>query len=733
MNTLKKSDSIDTKNLKHRFFMIMQNMQYIIGHIYVLLFLICLGTASCVKEESFSVPEHTPSDALIKLTVHTPSVAIPEVITTRSQTENEARIQEITVMVFQNDKFQYQADGSITSSTITSTTFDVVLKSSSSPLTLYLLANSNEVLSNSGILKDDSKEVVKDKLKQSFTNTGIASPFPMFGEHELSSFSTNTNNDISGIKMLRSIARADVLVSDAVTNFELVSIQLFRANNKMQLIPDVMTNASVTSPSIPDDAQANVSTSPFTVTGNNSESQLYFPESVAPTENNRVSDATCIVIGGKYNGSSTTTYYRIDFNPGIEGHPFGQILRNHKYIFNITKVELEGEITPENAANTESTGIVVEVQTWDEQSVEMWYERETYFSVSARMVFLQTQAGSSVSSGRIEINTNLSGYSIQWSDVYGDTLSDSSTSETSISDENFTVSIVNDGITVVAKTTNSSEYDRFAYFVIHAGRWDIVMTIDQYGTSKYTDDLIRVLSFNEIGALGNGYAGETTDANAVAMRQILNVQFSRTGLFKFGGFHFTELDRLTTGTTYSDVVFSNYDVILFPYNQQQNQTVSDAVIRWLNAKDYRVLILGADATNTNVNLLATVGDNLGWTFSHTGLTTQFDVVFSEEAKEFTETGLFGSITPGSYFNINNGTWGRATVSNPQVIPLLTASNGDMVIGVNTTKRIVYIGEMELFYYRTGALSNANGIINDDRDRFMANLWAWVAEVVLSGK
>jgi len=155
---------------------------------------------------------------------------------------------------------------------------------------------------------------------------------------------------------------------------------------------------------------------------------------------------------------------------------------------------------------------------------------------------------------------------------------------------------------------------------------------------------------------------------------------------------------------------------------------------WLKAKPNRVLIISADYTNTNINLLETAGDNLGWVYSTSGFSSAFDVVINSDTELFTQTGLFGSVAPGTSFNYGDATWGRATISNSQVIPLLTAENGQMVLGINKNKRIIYMGEIQSFYYRaTGGLSGTTGAIDNDRDKFMANLWAWITETILSGK
>lgn len=692
-----------------------------------------LFAISCTTDERIDLPSTNKGgdDMAVHLTINTPPVSLPETYT-KSQTTQESTIDEIIVLVFKNDKLQYLEEGTITGSDLSTTSFDVTLQSSSSPLKLVLLANINSVINQAGLLPEDSYSSVKSKLQLTFSSTGLNARFPMFGEHDLPSLESTGNNRITGIKMLRSIARADIIVSDDVSNFEMVSIQAYRATNTMQIIPDNVTNMSVTAPSVPDNSNRNVITNEILVNGNKSESQLYLSESVAPLESDRITDATCIIVGGRFDNESVS-YYRIDFNLGIDGHPFGQILRNHKYIFNIKKVATAGESSPEEAANKPSASIVTEVQTWDENSTDMWYEGERYFSLSKRTLELRPWAAAFKQSDKIIVNTDLSSYTIQWSDVNGTSVAETSPSETYIENENFIVEIVNNNIIVRAKKNNELDAELKDYFVIHAGKWDIVITINQYGLSKHMDDLIRLLSFDEIGALGNGYSNATTNANAVAMRQILNKQFAPTGIFKFGGYHFTELSRSTTSTSVSSTVLSNFDVVLFPYNQQQSQTLADNVISWLNAKSNRVLILAADATVSNINLLATVGDNLGWSYTTSGGNPNFDFVRNDDTDIFTQNGLFGSIAADSQYGAADAIWGKATNTNNEVTHLLQSPDGNMVVGINKEKRVVYIGDIQIFNNYTNGLSGTTGAISNDRDRFMANLWAWITETVLSGK
>lgn len=68
------------------------------------------------------------------------------------------------------------------------------------------------------------------------------------------------------------------------------------------------------------------------------------------------------MVEGYYADSNTPSYYRMDFDPDNNHNAFGQVLRNHKYIFNIKKVSAPGWSTPDDAAHNRSSNIVAEVQ-----------------------------------------------------------------------------------------------------------------------------------------------------------------------------------------------------------------------------------------------------------------------------------------------------------------------------------------------------------------------------------
>lgn len=699
--------------------------------------LLCLFAVSCTTDETFkhpsSVEQPDARETEMKITINTPPTTIPET-KSRAQTAGECEINEIRVLVFQNGKYAYAADGTISAQEDYSTTFSATLLSTSSPVTLFLIANANASIDNAGIETGDASSVVKSKILYSFTQNGMAGSFPMYGEYSMPSIDAS-GSAVSGIKMLRSIARADIFIDDEVANFEMVSVQLFRAKDRMQVVPDAVTNMSVSTPSVPDEANGSINTLPLAVSGNESVSRLYFPESAAAGDNEKISGATCIVVGGKYNNSPTVTYYRIDFNLGIDGHPFGQILRNHKYVFNILSVNVSGKTTPEEAANGQSMGIITEVQTWDENTSDMWYEGDQYFGVSSRSVTLRAWANSFGQKEELIVNTNLNSYTVQWVDANGQPLDGSAPSTSEIVNTDFRVKLVNNTIQVTALTDNMLDDERNNYFVIRAGYWNIVISIRHEGQKSRLNELVRVLSFTEIGDLGNGYASDgLLGANGAAMRGILNAQFGPGGRYKIGGYHFTEMGVITSASSLSPNTMGIFDVIFFPHNNQPNATITADILKWLEAKPNRVLVVAADATNTNPTLLSSLNDGLTWSFSNSG---SFNfVTLSDENKIFTQ-GIFGNVSASSTFAKTDAVWGGSTIkanNNDIIVPLLqTSTDGRMVMGVNMSKRIVYIGDCNMFHVQAGGLTNSTGTVNNDPSRLMANLWSWITEIVLSGR
>lgn len=67
---------------------------------------------------------------------------------------------------------------------------------------------------------------------------------------------------------------------------------------------------------------------------------------------------------------------------------------------------------------------------------------------------------------------------------------------------------------------------------------------------------------------------------------------------------------------------------------------------------------------------------------------------------------------------------------PLVVSDVSGQGGTLIVGVNGTDRIVYLGDASLHQYnRLSSQANADGTVTTDFDRLMANLWAWIVERV----
>lgn len=679
-----------------------------------------------------------------------PSTVYSATKATIAQPIHESLVSEIQVLVFEDQKYRYRVPGMSISSNATQTTFTAQLKSTGSPVDLLILANADEAIVSNEPSLDDNEDVVKKKISREFDN--LVSNFPMYGVYKFpAGLSATPKQEITGIKMLRSIARVDVMATE-VANFKLAEVKAYRANNFLQVIPNEIGGMKVTIPSVPDGSAANVNSRIFPVAEedlNEFSAQLYLPEISSPVESSRISGATCIVVGGYYNGSAKMSYYRMDFDPDNKDNSFGQILRNHKYIFNIKKVSATGWDSPDDAANNQSAHIVAEVQQWDDNTIDMSFDGEHHFGVSAREIILKNKAGSK---GTIDIVTDLPDYTLQWANADGEPTGNESQS---LTDKYFRVEKTPDGsrLVVTALQDNTSDDVGAARnFVITAHRWKISVSIKQ----KYDEAanrLISLLTFNAgLGSLGtNIIASVHPEGRAGGLRGILDNlnNFGPNGTVVCGGYNLIQSN--VSNNKLTDALFSAFDVVYIHYMSNAYFGNEDAakVHNWLKEKKNRVLIASYDATDVSKNLIAELlGGNSDIKFQVTN-NGGFTIAPSDaDNSYFISTGPFtsGAYTPISSdfvfrnFDAYHGEILLNTGSAKGITPLLIGKAGGIVLGVDYSRRIVYIGDTDLGNNMSGIggteknrINNTTGEINNDASKLMANVFAWITNTVLYGE
>ncbi|GHT49067.1 hypothetical protein AGMMS49982_01690 [Bacteroidia bacterium] len=199
--------------------------------------------------------------------------------------------------------------------------------------------------------------------------------FPMWGESGIVTIAQTQKGAYKDtINLLRMVARIDVDASASATaaTFSLDVVWLYNTNTTGQVVPDsvvknVSNKDSVTTASIPAGVTKNLIPIDYSPTSTNKiEGAIYtFETAGSPLGGNSHADATCLVIGGRYSGGATTTYYRVDFVDSVN-HKYRDILRNHQYKVKIIAVNGPGYDTKDQAFAAKSASIEADVLNWDD-------------------------------------------------------------------------------------------------------------------------------------------------------------------------------------------------------------------------------------------------------------------------------------------------------------------------------------------------------------------------------
>ncbi len=319
--------------------------------------------------------------------------------------DDESAIRSINVLAFKVDPgmepaFMYSKPGTLygankdTLVVVAETKYDtlqqfVVIANADAEI-IELLQTDRRGVSKSNLLAQLKVSLNEGELWNVDETTFKA--LPMWGESvpavitkETGSIHGIEGDDDSPIELLRMVARINVKVTDialVLNKFKLDSVYLFNSNAAGLIVPDtanVGRNANgevcVTAPSIPPGLEMKRGKDAYVVYPASNdllmENTIYTFESdaVAHTAQDK---ATCVVIGGRFNGSVTITYYRVDFVNSSDN--YFPLLRNYQYNINIKDVTGAGYDTVEEAFGAKSVSFITtnittpwETETQDEE------------------------------------------------------------------------------------------------------------------------------------------------------------------------------------------------------------------------------------------------------------------------------------------------------------------------------------------------------------------------------
>lgn len=729
----------------------------------VALAVLCLFGAACSEDPSSGAPEREPAggEAVVRLTIAPPRPSLPQMRAAEDLDEAESRVGTVRVLVFEQEGGRYlyrnMAEGEQVRFSGSATRFEVRLPGTPNPVKLALVCNYGDAFERYAPAAGSDEATVRERIGRSFS--GLTGDLPMYGEISLPSGLRADAENRFDVRLLRAVARVDVTKAlDAGSRpFRIGEVYVYRPNDKIRIVPDDMGSAEsprVTAPSV--FAGAQKSAEPVKVTAAEpdpaSVAGICLPESAAESDPAaQLSEATCIVVGGYYDGQERLSYYRIDFDPGIDGHPFGQVLRNYKYVFRIRKVLGEGWSDPDTAATSRATGIAVETEAWEDFTTEMYFEGDNYLGVSARSVSLGYVAGKTA---RVDVQASVP-YSVRWLDASGvPTGGEASQTGEVLENGSFSVAIGRDAgagetlsyLSFSALADNRTDRDVTARLRVTGGRWTFDIAVTQGNPSQFRTRIVRVLSVQEIGDLGTN---TPTSASGLPMRRILDnaKNFSPGGTVVIGGFSFSEASRAEmqatgTGSAADKEIFRSMqatigaqDVIYLTYNTPISNELAQVVLAWLRAAPGRVLIVGTDTDTSNAQLRQYLTSDGTWKYYYrNNLGGQFRRAARTDANARFFTMPFGTVAENApvvraddYAAYCSDYPSRVT---PLVVSDVSGQGGTLIVGVNGTDRIVYLGDASLHQYnRLSSQANADGTVTTDFDRLMANLWAWIVERV----
>ena len=298
-------------------------------------------------------------------------------------------------------------------------------------------------------------------------NTGMNAPLPMSA-----SFIKPSDTNVANITFKRRIARIDV--SNSASNFVFETAQVWNARTRGYLFDEggSFVSGNSTNDFCNYDAQI------VNAAGNVAQAKLYaFPNfSLTPTM--RDNETTCLIIGGKYNNSSTTTYYRINVCPAA-----GQqsLKANGAYTVNITNVSSEGETDPGDAYDKSQLKMDYTLNEWDDSFLGTYiFDKDgNGLAVSQRAIIFSDKGNQSVELEVFTILNSANPITDDW------TVSAPQGADAASFSSQKVATPANRYFTITTLTDNETTTDRTATVLVSWGDINLSVSLTQLNPTSY--------------------------------------------------------------------------------------------------------------------------------------------------------------------------------------------------------------------------------------------------------
>ncbi|MCD7935746.1 MAG: hypothetical protein LUG98_02700 [Tannerellaceae bacterium] len=333
--------------------------------IYLLFILHVAFLVSSCSEDDFTTAGSLSEDrSRVVLTMNLPARGLAD----DDSQDPEKQISDVLVMAFDNsdDTFLYMEEASEMVETAGGLKITVQLRKGLQDL--YILAGAKTdvlTLFPSGIPGDgtETKTTLQQKLSVSRSGVWDATvPIPMWGSCTVTIDRDHTDLSGSPVPLVRMLAKITVSKDVAIpdTDFTLTKIHLCNYQEKGFLIPQAgaWNGTMVTAPTV----NSSVVTTPYLAFP--ASEVLYTFEAEAGTRTGYVKN-TLLVAEGYYKGSTSKSFYRIDFIKEGES-AYSPLLRNHHYRVTLKEITGPGQPSVEEAIKALPVDLKAGIVVWDE-------------------------------------------------------------------------------------------------------------------------------------------------------------------------------------------------------------------------------------------------------------------------------------------------------------------------------------------------------------------------------
>lgn len=334
---------------------------------YYLLAILCAMATSCVTDgviDDCAIKSQTEliEGGKVNFAINFPTTSTRAIIGESDGTENERTVNDVQVYTFVKNQFVEKVQYILISGTNGDITRYVEGKltetyTTGTPMDFVVIVNAeSKGVPNVNIVQGDSKDDLYQQLAYTFdVNKDWSKDIPMWGEGTIPSITSGDLN-IGSLTLQRAIAKVNVTVNDGngLANFKITKVNLHNYNNGGYCAPVVSEGPSIPSNVIQTgnilslgELSANE--------GNRIENKFYIPEHKNAGVNN--DKRVYLTIETEVKGQPRT--YNIDFK---ENESYYDVLRNYIYVFNITSVKMDIDVTPT---------LEYEVKAWSEVTVDI--------------------------------------------------------------------------------------------------------------------------------------------------------------------------------------------------------------------------------------------------------------------------------------------------------------------------------------------------------------------------